>query len=49
MKSNIIPIMSTVLLVFGLLFPNFISTSSAEEVTIAWNPNSEADLDGYLV
>jgi fibronectin type 3 domain-containing protein len=49
MKSNIIPIISGMLLVFGLVFPNFISTSSAEEVTIAWDANTEADLDEYLV
>jgi hypothetical protein len=34
---------------FGFPFPGLSSTSIAEEATITWNPNSEADLDGYTV
>ena len=38
-----------VLLTFSLPFPNHIPTSMAAEVTIAWNANTESDLDGYSV
>jgi hypothetical protein len=48
-KCKILPLFLSLLLMSSFLFPKFIFTGIAEEVSIAWNPNSESDLDGYSV
>ena len=48
-QLKLLPFLLGLLLTPGLPFPNFISPSIAAEVTFAWNPNSESDLDGYAV
>jgi hypothetical protein len=35
--------------VAALLFFSFFSTSYAENLTLAWDPNEEPDLSGYIV
>ncbi len=48
-QLKFLPFLLGLLLTPGLPFPNCFSTSIAAEVTFAWNPNFEPDLDGYAV
>jgi hypothetical protein len=48
-QLKFLPFLLGLLLTPGLPFPNCFSTSIAAEITFAWNPNSESDLDGYSV